>query len=100
MLPFFPRQISIKAIAIYLGVLAVITVLFFSHAMSLDFIVMGIIWVVGFFLLSNSCSTKWKTFPRKRFVSALFYSALGVRIVWVLFSYVFYTIKTGIPFEF
>ena len=100
MLPFFPQQFSTKAIAIYLGVLTVISVVFFSHAMSWEFIVMGIVWVVGFFLLSNSCSTKWRTFPRKRFVSAIFYSALGIRIVWVLFSYLFYTLKTGIPFEF
>ena len=100
MIPFFPRQFSIKAISIYLGALAAVSIVFFSHAMPWEYIVMGIVWVVVFFLLSNSCSTKWRTFPKKRFVSAIFFSALVIRIVWVLFSYIFYTIKTGIPFEF
>lgn len=100
MLPFFPRPFTTKAITLYLGALAAVTVVFFSHAMSWEFILMGIVWVVGFFLLCNSCSTKWRTFPRKRFITALFLSAFGIRILWVLFSYFFYTIKTGIPFEF
>jgi len=100
MLPFFPYQFSLKAISLYLGALAAVTIVFFSHAMSWEFIIMGIVWVVGFFLLCNTCSSKWKDWPRKRYVSAVFLSALGVRIVWVFFSYIFYTLKTGIPFEF
>ncbi len=68
--------------------------------MTWEYLVMGIVWVVGFFLLSSSCSSKWNHLPQKQFMSYLFYSALGVRIVWVLFSFVFYTLKTGIPFEF
>lgn len=100
MLSFFPQQFSNKAITLYLGALAAITIVFFSHAMSWEFILMGIVWVVGFFLLSNTCTTKWRTIPRKNYIAAVFYSALGVRVAWVLFSYVFYTIKTGMPFEF
>ncbi len=100
MLPFFPRQFSMKAISLYLGALAVISIVFFSHAMSWEYIVMGIVWVVGFFLLSNTCSTKWRTIKKKTYMAYIFYSALGIRIIWVLFSFIFYTIKTGIPFEF
>lgn len=100
MLSFFPRQFSTKAISLYLGALAAVSIVFFSHAMSWEFILMGIVWVVGFFLFVNFCSAKWRTWPRKRFLSAVFLSSLGLRIVWVLFSFVFYTIKTGIPFEF
>ncbi len=100
MLPYFPQQFSIKAITLYLGALAAVSIVFFGHAMSWDFMVMGIVWVVGFFILSNTCSSKWRNLPRKRYISYLFYSALGIRIVWVLFSYIYYTIKTGIPFEF
>lgn len=100
MLPFFPRQFSIKAISLYLGALAAVSIVFFSHAMSWEYILMGIVWVAGFFMLVHTCSTKWRAWPRKRFLSAVFWSALGLRVVWVLFSYFFYTIKTGIPFEF
>lgn len=100
MLPFFPQKFSTKAIALYLGALAAVSIVFFSHAMSIEYIIMGIAWVVGFFLLSNNCSSKWRSIPRKRYISYVFYSALGIRVVWVFFSFFFYTIKTGIPFEF
>ena len=100
MIPFLPRQISNKAIYLYLGSLAAITLFFIRHAMSLIYIVMGITWVVGFFLLTNYCSKKWFNIPQKRLLSHLFLTALGLRLFWVFFSYIFYTFKTGIPFEF
>lgn len=100
MIPFFPKQIATKAIYLYLGVLAVVSIFFIRHAMSIEYIIMGIAWVVGFFLLSNYCSQKWKDIPQKLLLRNLFLTALGLRIFWVFFSYIFYTIKTGIPFEF
>ena len=100
MIPFFPKQIATKAIYLYLGVLAVVSIFFIRHAMSIEYIIMGIAWVVGFFLLSNYCSQKWKDIPQKQLLRNLFLTALGLRIFWVFFSYIFYTIKTGIPFEF
>ena len=68
--------------------------------MSLTYIIMGIAWVVGFFLLSAYCSKKWQDLPQKKLLTYLFLIALGLRVFWVFFSYIFYTIKTGIPFEF
>lgn len=100
MIPFLPRQIASKAIVLYLVALGVVTILYFSHAMNLVFIVMGIVWVVGFFLLTSSCSKKWKDVPQKRFLSSLALIAIGIRLVWVVFSYFFYLAKTGSPFEF
>ena len=100
MLPFFPKQIATKAIYLYLGALAAVSIFFFSHAMSLIYILMGILWVVGFFLLTAYCSRKWKENSQKQFLINLTITGLGIRIAWVCFSYFFYTIKTGIPFEF
>ena len=100
MIPFFPRQIATKAIYLYLGVLAAVSIFFIRHAMSIEYIIMGIVWVVGFFLLSNYCSQKWKDIPQKRLLTYLFLTALGLRVFWVFFAYIYYTIKTGIPFEF
>lgn len=100
MIPFFPKQIATKAIYLYLGVLAVVSIFFIRHAMSIEYIIMGIAWVVGFFLFSNYCSQKWKDIPQKLLLRNLFLTALGLRIIWVFFSYIFFTIKTGIPFEF
>ena len=100
MIPFLPRQIASKAITQYLIALGVVSTLFFSHAMDLVYIVMGVVWVTGFFLLTSYCSEKWKEIPQKRFLTKLALTAAGLRLVWVVFSYYFYMAQTGIPFEF
>lgn len=100
MIPFFPKQITTKAIYLYLGVLAAVSIFFIRHAMSIEYIIMGIAWVAGFFLLSNYCSQKWEDIPQKQLLRNLFLTALGLRIFWVFFAYIFFTVKTGIPFEF
>ena len=100
MIPFFPKQIASKGILLYLGALAIVTILYMSHAMSIEFIIMGIVWVVGFFLLSTRCSQKWQDIPKKKLLLNLSLIAFGLRVFWVIFSYLYYILKTGIPFEF
>ena len=100
MIPFFPKQIATKAIYLYLGSLAFVSLFFFSHAMSLVYIIIGITWVTGFFLLSSFCSRVWEELPHKRLLWYLFLISFGLRMVWVTFSYFFYIAKTGMPFEF
>ena len=100
MIPYFPKQIATKGIYLYLGALAAISLVFLQHAMSIDFLIMGVMWVVGFFLLSNYCSKKWQATPQKRFLINLFLIALGLRWAWSIFAYIYYLLKTGMPFEF
>lgn len=100
MIPYFPKQLATKGIYIYLGLLAAVTIVYFRHAMGIDFMAMGIMWVVGFFLLSNLCSKKWQEIPQKAFIRNVILVALGLRWAWTLFSYVFYLYRTGMPFEF
>lgn len=100
MIPYFPKKISTTAIYLYLGSLAAVSILFIRHAMSWEFILMGIMWVVGFFLLVHTCSKKWSALPKKKFLLNIAFTAFGLRLAWVIFSYIFYIEKTGIPFEF
>lgn len=100
MIPFLPKQIAAKGIYLYLGALAAVSIIFIRHAMSVDFIIMGIMWVVGFFLLSSYCSKKWQDIPQKALLRNLFLSALGLRWAWTIFAYIYYINKTGMPFEF
>ena len=100
MIPFFPDKIAKKGVSIYLIALVIVSIAFFRHAMGIEYILLGIMWVTGFFLLSASCSKKWMRYPVKMFVWRVFWIALILRIVWVIFSYFFYTAKTGQPFEF
>lgn len=100
MIPFFPDKIANKGIAIYLISLAVVSIAFFRHAMPVMYILLGIMWVTGFFLFSSSCSKKWMRYPVKKFAWRVFWVALLLRLAWVIFSYFFYKFQTGQPFEF
>lgn len=64
------------------------------------FMLIGIVWVLIFFLLSARYSKKWLDIDEKKYLRKLFFTALVLRVLWVIFSYFFYIVKTGIPFEF
>lgn len=100
MIRFFPKQISTTAITVYLITLGAVSLLFLKYMLGFDFLIIGIAWVLFFFLLSNYYTQRWMDVEDKKFVRKLFTTALLFRLGWVLFSYVYYYIKTGIPFEF
>lgn len=85
---------------IYFISLAIVSVIFINHMMKFDFLIIGIAWILLFFLLSVRYTRKWADIPEKNYIRKLFFTALTFRIVWVLFSYIYYFIKTGLPFEF
>lgn len=100
MIPFFPKQISQRAVAVFVLSLAVVSIVFVSHAMKFEYLALGCLWVFLFFLLGSQCTKGWKAIPEKRFVENIFLIALSLRLIWVVFSYFYYTHVTGIPFEF
>ncbi len=100
MISFFPKQISERAIPVYLISLVVVSVVFFSHAMGFGFIALGCICVIGFFTMVVLCSKNWRSIPEKRFLENVFYTALALRVVWVVVSYFIDNAVTGQPFEF
>lgn len=100
MIPYFPKKIAHRGIAVYLVSLSLVSVFFVGYTMLWEYILLGIIWVTGFFLLTNRWTETWRVYPEKEFVKKLFWIAVGLRLVWVLFSYYYYTQTTGQPFEF
>lgn len=100
MVPFFPKRIATTGIYIYACMLLVVSVIFMNYAMGIDYVLLGLVWVFGFFLLSSYCSQQWVNLPAKLFVRRLFFTAFGLRVAWTVFSYFFYSNKTGMPFEF
>lgn len=100
MLNYFPSYFSKKAIILYFVALITVSLLFFSHALPILWVLFGSVSVVGFFLGSRNLTYKWQTYSPHTFVTKLFWSALIVRIVYVIFSYFFYQWQTGQPFEF
>ncbi len=100
MVPFFPKQVSYRAIIIYMISLAIVSVIYFRYAMSIGYILLGLTFVAGFFLLSNQWSINWGAFPEKRFLRNVFLAAVILRLVWVVASFFYYKNATGMPFEF
>lgn len=64
------------------------------------FLAIGVVWVILFFIFASKLSKSWIGLSEKKYVRKLFVTALLLRIFWVIFSYVFYTIETGVPFEY
>lgn len=99
-LNYLPKYFTSKAIYLYLGVLFFCSLLFFSHALPIIWMVFGMVEVICFFYFSNLLTRRWSNISPKHFIKRVFTSALIIRIVWVLFSYLFYLYMTGQPFEF
>lgn len=100
MITYFPKTISDKGILTYVICILLVSLTFISHAMPIGWIVLGVLEVSLFFGLTSRFSKEWQLMPSKEFAFRVFWTALSLRVIWVLFSYYFYKIKTGIPFEF
>jgi len=97
---YLPKYFTNKAIVLYFGTLVLITTIFYSHSLPVVFMLFGIVEVVGFFYYANLFTKKWANYSQKKFYKQLFQTALGIRIFWVVFSYLFYTYMYGKPFEY
>lgn len=100
MLDYFPKFFTNKAISLYLISLLLISVMFFSHIMSLLWWITGILSVIGFFYFSNKLTQKWGGDYPEIFTKKIFKTALILRVSWVIISYFLYLLMTGKPFEF
>jgi hypothetical protein len=101
MIAYFPKRIATKGVIFYLLSLVIVSLFFFRYAMPWYFMVMGLAEVSVFFLLANKFSKEWVSIRREKvFEKKLFFSALLIRLIWVVFSYYFYLNQTGQPFEY
>lgn len=101
MISYFPNRIANKGIALYLISLLMVSVMFFRYTIPWYFMAMGLAEILVFFLLSNKYTKEWQEpLTSKLFEKRLFWTALLLRIIWVVFSYFFYIQQTGLPFEY
>ena len=97
MLNYFPKYFSTRAIICYLVTLALVSVIFFNHAMPFQFMLFGLVPVLVFFTYGNKLTMGWQKYMKKTFTKKLFLTALIIRVVYVLFIYFYYTVMTGKP---
>ena len=100
MVPYFPKQISLRGVLIYLLSLVTIYVMYISYSMSVEFVIIGILSVSSFFFFSSRWTQKWARLTEKKFIGRVFLYALLFRLIWVLFSYFYYQSVNGTPFEY
>lgn len=100
MLRFFPRQISSRAIIVYLAALITVSLVYPSFTMSLGYILLGLTFVFGFALSLPYLTKNWLGITDKRVVKSIFIIAFSLRLIWVVASYFYYTKVNGHPFEF
>lgn len=100
MVPFFPKQVSYRGFITYLVALGIVSLFFWNYAIGMMYVVLGIAWVLGFFLLTSQWSRNWSQIPKKQYVAYCLSVAFLLRMAWVLVSYHYYIKVTGVPFEF
>lgn len=100
MVSFFPKKIAYQAIIVYLIALVSVSLFYSAYAMRFGYMLLGVVFVTGFFLETQNCTQVWGKRSEKRFISDLFMLAVCLRLVWVVASYFYYIKTTGRPFEF
>lgn len=97
MLDYFPKYFSSRAIYCYLITLVLVSVVFMNNAMPFQFMLFGLFAVLLFFLFSSRLSMEWHKFGVGTFTKKVFFTALIIRLVYVVFVYFYYLSMTGEP---
>lgn len=100
MLTYFPKYFSSRAIICYFVTLVITSALFISRPLPFQFMLFGIVAVCVFFAFAHRATIEWQHLPSRVFVKQLFYTALAIRAVYVIFIYFYYIEMTGQPFMF
>lgn len=100
MVTYFPRLVSRKATTYYFITLALVSIAFMSHVLPFVWMLFGIAEVCLFFYFSTMLTKQWQCLHSKTFVKKLFWTALTIRLVYMIFAYFFYDAMTGQPFMF
>lgn len=100
MVTYFPNTIARKAMMYYFITLAAVSALFINQILPFIWMVFGVVEVYAFFYFSNNLTKRWELLRPKVFVKKLFWTALIIRLIYVVFAYFFYDAMTGQPFMF
>lgn len=84
----------------YFITLAAVSVLFINRILPFIWVLFGIVEVCSFFYFSNDLTKRWGMLRPKVFVKKLFWTALTIRLIYMVFVYFFYDAMTGQPFMF
>ena len=93
------RYLAFYGIGVYLLALLVISIAFREHALQLKWMLWGISEVLFFFVLTTVFYPRWKNDEPKKFWRKVFWVALAIRLLYVVFSYFYFKHTMGFPFD-
>ena len=94
------RHISFIGVGLYLAALLTVSLAFRSYALQLKWMLWGIGEVLFFFVLTAVFYPRWKSAETKKFKHKVFWTALGIRVVYAFVMCYYYYWETGIGFEY
>ena len=94
------RHISFIGIGLYLAALLTVSLAFRSYALQLKWMFWGVGEVLFFFVLTTIFYPRWKNSEPKKFWHKVFWTALGIRVVYAVVMCYYYYLETGIGFEY
>ncbi len=98
-LAYIPKRVTSWAMLTYLAAICCCNILFASHMLHWQWWFFGAIEVLGFFYFANRLSKGWFYLKPLHFTQKIFWTALFLRALWVVISYVLYQNWTGTAFS-
>lgn len=90
-LTYFPSNYAFQAVIAYISALFIIAIRFSAYVMLWYWWLFGIVGVLGFFYGANKLTKLWGGYTERLFKKQLFWTALVIRVIMVLFLYWFFT---------
>ena len=94
------RHFNTIGIGLYALALIIVSIAFHDYALRVHWILWGVATVLWFFLMTYLGYKKSKHDPSKTFIRKVFWTALAIRVVYVLGIIFYYSMQTGIPMEY
>ena len=96
----FPKNFAGLSVFLFLVLIGLVSVQYPNQMLPATWMLFGLATVAFFFWFTVTFSGKWQQTPEKKLVKKIFAWAFILRAIYVVFSYIFYTVMTGQPFEF
>ena len=95
----FPSKVTNSAVITYFAAMMGCLAIFSTHLMDIQWWIFGMVEVLGFFYFANRQCKVWINTRPVSFTKKLFWTALALRITWVLVSYALYYYWTDTAFS-
>ena len=100
---YIPKKITEPALYAYFGALVLSSVVFYRYVLPWYYLLAGAVSVTAVFYYGNALSKRWCVLNvrrPKRFEERLFWTAFGIRLIYMLLIYTVFMLQYGNPFGF